>query len=178
MPDKKQIRDHRSGITVRFPSMDGAELADRIRQELQKRGDAILFGLGIDPSRGEVRPAEGGSRRFFFRSEDLPRWMDLLRERMPQHVKTILKRAEKICRHQFRPAGLRRSGLRPGNRLAFGSRAWETGTPRSVVQDPVSGFRFGGGCESHVGAEPSSASGNVSQGLSAGQRPPVCLRTD
>ncbi len=81
--------------------MDRAEIADRIRQELQKRADAILFGLGIDPSRSEVRRAEGGSRRFFFRSEDIPRWMDLLRERMPQQAETIIQHAEKICRHRF-----------------------------------------------------------------------------
>ena len=81
--------------------MNREELADRMRQELQKRADAILFGLGIDPSRGELRRARTGSRRFFFRSEDVPQWMDLLRERMPQQAETIVKRAEKICRHCF-----------------------------------------------------------------------------
>jgi hypothetical protein len=81
--------------------MDRAEFAERIRQELNKRGDAILFGLGIDPSLREVRRAEGGSRKFFFRSEDIPRWMDLLRKRMPQQAETIAKRAERICRHRF-----------------------------------------------------------------------------
>jgi hypothetical protein len=101
MTDEKPIKNHRSGIMVQIASMDRAELAERIRQELQKRGDAILFGLGIDPSRGEVRRTEGGSRRFFFGSEDIPRWMDLLRERMPQQAETIAKRAEKICRHRF-----------------------------------------------------------------------------
>jgi len=101
MPDKKPIKNHRSGITVRIASMDRAELADRIRQELRKRADAILFGLGIDPSRGELRRAEAGSRRFFFRSEDIPRWMDLLRERMPQQAVRIAKHAEKICQHRF-----------------------------------------------------------------------------
>ena len=85
---------------MRIVSMDRAELADRIRQELQKRADAILFGLGLDPSRGELRRAKSGSR-FFFRGEDIPRWMNLLRERMPQQVETIAKRAEKICQHRF-----------------------------------------------------------------------------
>jgi hypothetical protein len=101
MPDKKPIKSHRSAITSRIASMDRTELADRIRQEIQKRADAVLFGLGIDPSRGEVSPAESESRRFFFRTEDIPRWMDLLRERMPQQAETIVKRAEKICRHRF-----------------------------------------------------------------------------
>ena len=78
--------------------MGPAELADRIRQELQKRADAILTGLGIDPSRGELLRSEVASRRFFFRSEEVSRWMDLLRERMPQQAATIVRRAEKICR--------------------------------------------------------------------------------
>ena len=101
MSDKKPTKNHRSGIAVRIASMDWAELADRIRQELQKRADAILFGLGVDPSRVELRRAESVSRRFFFRSEDIPRWMNLLRERMPQQVEAIAKRAEKICQHRF-----------------------------------------------------------------------------
>ena len=100
MPNKKP-KNHRSVIAVRLASMDRAELADRLRQELQKRGDAILFGLGIDPSRGKLRLAEDGTRRFFFRSEDIPRWMDLVRERIPQQAETIVRGAEKICRHRF-----------------------------------------------------------------------------
>jgi Heparinase II/III-like protein/Heparinase II/III N-terminus len=101
MSGNEPIKNHRSGIPVQIASMDRAEIVDRIWQELQKRADAILFGLGLDPSRGEVRRAEAGSRRFFFRGEDIPRWMALLRERMPQQAETIVKRAEKICRHRF-----------------------------------------------------------------------------
>jgi hypothetical protein len=101
MADEKPIKNPRSGIMVQIASMDRAELAERIRQELHKRGDAILFGLGIDPSRGEVRPAKAASRRFFFRSDDIPRLMDLLRERTPQQAETITRQAEKICRHRF-----------------------------------------------------------------------------
>lgn len=50
MRDKKPIENRRSRITVRLASMDREELTDRIRQELRKRADAILFGLGIDPT--------------------------------------------------------------------------------------------------------------------------------
>jgi hypothetical protein len=100
MPDKKPKKNHRSRA-ARIVSMDGAELADRIRQELQKRADAILFGLGVDPSRRELRRSESVSRKFFFGSEDIPRWMNLLRVRMPHQVETIAKNAEKICQHRF-----------------------------------------------------------------------------
>ena len=101
MPHKRPIKSRWSSITVRIASMERAELADRIRQGFQQRADAILFGLGIDPSRGELRPVKAASRRFFFHSEDIPQWMDLLRERMPQQAETIVKRAEKICGHRF-----------------------------------------------------------------------------
>jgi hypothetical protein len=81
--------------------MGWAEFSDRVRQELQKRADAILFPLGIDPTHGEIRRAGDGTRRFFFRSEDVPRCVNLLRERMPQQAVAIIKSAEKICRHRF-----------------------------------------------------------------------------
>jgi hypothetical protein len=101
MTDEMPIRRRRSTIGARIASMDRAELAERIRQELHKRGDAVLFGLGIDPSRREVRLSGGGSRKFFFRSEDISRWATLLRERMPRQAEAIAKHAEKICRHRF-----------------------------------------------------------------------------
>ena len=101
MRDKKPIKNRLPGIAVRIASMDWAELVDRIRQELQKRADVILFGLAINPSRSEFLPARAASAKFFFRSEELPRRMDLLRERMPQQAEAIIQHAEKICRHRF-----------------------------------------------------------------------------
>ena len=56
---------------------------------------------GRDRSSRADRPAGAASPRFFFRSEELPRWMDLLRERMPQQAEAIIQYAEKICRHRF-----------------------------------------------------------------------------
>jgi hypothetical protein len=101
MQNEKNGRLNRSETIQRITSMDRAELADRIRQEFQKRADAILFGLGIDRSHGEVRGAEVRSQRFFFQREDIPRLMELFRERMPQQVEVITRRAEKICGHHF-----------------------------------------------------------------------------
>lgn len=101
MPDKKPIESRWSSIALRTASMDRAEIVDRIRQEFRKRADAILWGFGLDPSQGEVRRTEGGSHRFFFRSEDIPRVMELLRERVLQQAQMIIGRAEKICEHRF-----------------------------------------------------------------------------
>jgi len=101
MPNEKNGGLNRSETIRRIASMGRGQLAYRIRQELQKRADAILFGLGIDPSRVEVRREKNGSGRFFFQCEDIPRQMELFRERMPQQVEAITKRAEKICGHRF-----------------------------------------------------------------------------
>jgi heparinase II/III-like protein len=101
MPDEKQVKKSRSETMVRIASMDRAELTDRIRQELQKRADAILFVLGIDPSRRELRRKALGTPKFFFCWEDISQRIDLLRQRMPQQAKTIVERAEKICQHRF-----------------------------------------------------------------------------
>ena len=81
--------------------MDITEVKVRLRQELQKRTDAFLCGIGIDPSHGEICEGKVVSRRFFFRNEELPRLLDLLRETMPQQVETILHNAMKISQKRF-----------------------------------------------------------------------------
>ena len=101
MSDEKRLKKNRLGILGRVASMDSAELTDRIRQQVQKRADAILFGLGIAPSRREINAREVASRRFFFQSEKIPQYLNLLRERMPQQTEAIVKTAEKICQHRF-----------------------------------------------------------------------------
>jgi len=89
------------GALARLWSMDRSEFADRLHQEFQKRADAVLFGIGIDPSRSELGLSESRPRKFFFRSEDVPRLLELLRERMPEQAERIIEQAEKICRHRF-----------------------------------------------------------------------------
>jgi Heparinase II/III-like protein/Heparinase II/III N-terminus len=101
MPDDKPRSYHLSRVAARIGSMDRFEVGDRIRQEIQKRADGILFGLGFDPSRAEIRRAEAGSSRFFFGSPDIPGLMNLLRERTPKEMEEIVRRAERICRHRF-----------------------------------------------------------------------------
>lgn len=101
MPVEKEVKKRRSKTIRRIASMGHAELANRMRQELQKRTDAILFGLGIDLTRGELRRKGAESRRFFFCGEDVPQRVNLLRERMPLEAQAIVKRAEKICQHRF-----------------------------------------------------------------------------
>jgi uncharacterized heparinase superfamily protein len=86
---------------ARIASMSRSELADRTRQEIRKRIDAIVLRLGGDFFDTEVSLAINRSGRFFFCPEHVPRVMELLRDRMPEQVEVILKRAEKIRRHHF-----------------------------------------------------------------------------
>jgi Heparinase II/III-like protein/Heparinase II/III N-terminus len=106
--NKKTVR----GKMRRIAAMGRAEIAERVRQEVRKRADAILCALGVELTRGEIlEGVRGGSRnssgegvprgRFFFDAADVPRRLNLLRERMPEQVEGILKRAEQICRHRF-----------------------------------------------------------------------------
>ena len=106
MPDEQQVNKPRSGKIRRFASMSAAEIADRLRQELQRRKDAASVALGFDPCRGEIRKAKSGSSpKFFFRADDVPQIIRLLRERLPEQVESITKRAEKICEHRFNLLG-------------------------------------------------------------------------
>ena len=101
MTDERQVNKPRSGKIGRVASMGVAEIADRIRQELGKRVDAVSVGLGFDPCHGAVRRAKPGSPRFFFAGEDVPQIIGLMRKRMPEQVDAITKSAEKICEHRF-----------------------------------------------------------------------------
>jgi len=83
--------------------MSGAEIMDRIRQELGKRADAVSVGLGFDPCHEAIRRAQPGSPkpRFFFQGEDVPQIIRLLRVRVPEQIEAITKSAKKICEHRF-----------------------------------------------------------------------------
>ena len=101
MSDEKRVRKNPFGIFGRIASMGGAELADRIRQSAQKHVDALIFSLGIDPTHGAIRPVEARARRFFFKSADVPTYLKLLRQRMPQQTEAIIQSADRICTHRF-----------------------------------------------------------------------------
>lgn len=101
MSDEKHVRKNPFGVFGRIASMGRAELADRIRQRAQKHVDALMFGLGINPTRREISPGEVRPRRFFFKSADVPRYLKLLWQRMPQQTEAIIQSAEKICTHRF-----------------------------------------------------------------------------
>ncbi len=81
--------------------MEGAELGDRLRQEIAKHQDGFLSHFGYsfaNQSRHSVATSAG---KFFFERDSVTEILDLLRQRLPGQAEEIVKRADKICRHCF-----------------------------------------------------------------------------
>ena len=89
------------GIRDRLAGMDGAELQDRMRQELAKRQDGILSQSGYGFARDLRKAAPGRPGNFFFRSESVNAILALLRQRVPGQLERIVNQADHICRHRF-----------------------------------------------------------------------------
>src|SRR5438445_6488650 len=90
---------------ARLIAMDRAELFDRIRQESAKRVDAMLYRAGHDLTVAELTASPAPQPHFFFRPEQVPGLISLLRERIPQEAEHIVRLAEKICRHHVDQLG-------------------------------------------------------------------------
>lgn len=85
----------------RMAEMDRAELRYRVRQELNKRQDGLLSLLGFNFVRASELSNAARSGKFFFGSEGVNERLDLLRQRLPEEVKRIVARADKILKHRF-----------------------------------------------------------------------------
>jgi uncharacterized heparinase superfamily protein len=94
--------------------MTPAEASDRLRQEIQKRIDSLMFGSGHFPALHEIRElhlenADDNLRAtrllfaksFFFSKNDIPRRLELLRVRFPAQVDEIVRVADSACQHRF-----------------------------------------------------------------------------
>jgi hypothetical protein len=91
----------RRNVAARLLEMDRREMAERGRQELSKRTDAILSRFGVDFARGAISAEAAKQGRFFFGSDSIASILALLRQRLPQQVEQIQKQADKICNHRF-----------------------------------------------------------------------------
>ncbi|MGB8917562.1 MAG: alginate lyase family protein [Candidatus Sulfotelmatobacter sp.] len=90
----REIRDRLAG-------MDGAELRDRIRQELARCEDSFLSRLGYSFARNSIHSAPIKAGNFFFSADSVDALLALLRQQVPGQVEEIINRAEKICLHRF-----------------------------------------------------------------------------
>ncbi len=80
--------------------MRRGELGDRLRQKLSQYGDWFRLRTGQDFAAHELTgPDVQGS--FFFQPQEIRDRVDLLRERVPEQVTNILRRADHIVQHRF-----------------------------------------------------------------------------
>ena len=81
--------------------MDRAEFRLRLRQELDKRQDGLLWLLKYDFGR-HVQTNAGAERgNFFFAPEEVNDRINLIRERIPEQASRIVQQAEQIVQHRF-----------------------------------------------------------------------------
>ena len=80
--------------------MSRAELADRLRQQVMVRADALRFRAGFAFGEG-VMPRGYAAERFFFSPASVPAICQALKKRLPDEVEAILRRASRICEHRF-----------------------------------------------------------------------------
>ena len=86
--------------------MNWEEVQVRTGQEIHKRGDLLLYRLGV---RQGAIPFEGGAAgkagNFFFAPAEIPERAELLRRYLPDETAEILRDADAICGHRFRLLG-------------------------------------------------------------------------
>lgn len=102
MPFQKNI----SELGRRLAAMERSEIADRLRQQIRWREDWLRFRLGR-PMTEKIEEKFSQRSNFFFQPEQVPRILELLRERLPQQVAEIVARAERILHHKFDLLGYR-----------------------------------------------------------------------
>jgi len=86
-------------------SMSGDEFVTRLRQELGKRVDGVLAGVGHEFS--ETPRATNVEPKFFFDPEDVSAILALLKQRLAAEYSQIVSRAERVCMHRFDLLGYR-----------------------------------------------------------------------
>jgi hypothetical protein len=96
MAAEKTWRDY----VRRLSGMSAHEIYTRSRQELAKRGDVLFKRAGKDAFLGAGDGTEMRGR-FFCDRDDVPRIVDILRERMPAQADRIVARAERILDRRF-----------------------------------------------------------------------------
>lgn len=84
----------------RLKAMDRAEFADRVRQQIMVRADAVRHRAGF-PFGEKLAAGAVENPNFFFSPESAHALANLLRQRLPEDAKAIVERARRICDHRF-----------------------------------------------------------------------------
>jgi Heparinase II/III-like protein/Heparinase II/III N-terminus len=85
----------------RLAQMDGDELRDRVRQEVNKREDGLFSRFGIDFALSMRKSSASRTEKFFFDPASCDSVLEIVRNRLPEAAKTIVQHAEKICTRRF-----------------------------------------------------------------------------
>jgi hypothetical protein len=93
-------------VWSRLGRLSWDELRTRAAQEANKRADLARYRLGLGgaaPAPSALQPAAlfANSSNFFFRPDEVPRRIQLLRQHLPNEVERIGAEADDICRHRF-----------------------------------------------------------------------------
>ena len=96
-------------LVRRLAEMGWDEVRTRGGQELRKRLDLALYRAGAQRPPRLLEEDDGGSGRFFFDVDELPRLTSLLQKHLDSHVEATVQEADEICCHRFRLLGY--SGL-------------------------------------------------------------------
>jgi hypothetical protein len=105
---------------AKLATMSWDEIRTRLRQEINKRRDAVIWRTGIGSVASEIKGGRGRTRdghpplhespltgaaisppRFFFAHRDLPAILNVLRKRLRNQTQAILDQSQGACRHQF-----------------------------------------------------------------------------
>jgi hypothetical protein len=84
----------------RLTSMNRAEFADRVRQQVMVRTDALRSRAGFQFGESAA-DGIGAKPKFFFSPESVSSLTALLKKRFPDEVESTLRRAQRICEHRF-----------------------------------------------------------------------------
>ena len=84
----------------RLRTMEGAEIADRIRQQTTARVDWLRYKMGRDFA-SQFSDTGSAQPHFFFSPQSVPALCSRLRELFPDTAAEIVERAERICQHRF-----------------------------------------------------------------------------
>jgi len=92
-------------LSDRLRQMELGEMADRCRQAIAKRYDAVLGLLGYDFVARSISSPRSDAPKFFFSRQSLDGVIGLVKERLPGRAEQIVQEAEEICKHSFNLLG-------------------------------------------------------------------------
>lgn len=85
----------------RLSGMGWSELSTRLQQEVGKRLDLAAYWTGLHRGGLVTSKWNAAPTNFFFAQSDLPRIVELLRERFPSDMENTMRNADEICLHRF-----------------------------------------------------------------------------